>query len=129
MHKGFPLMTAHADLFKGKRVLLRLDLNVPLALHSIRSDFRIRASLPTINFLRAHGARVVILSHIGKGKPTDTLRPVADYLAKMMPLLFLDRPNDEANIKVVEEMHDGDVVLLENLRWNKGEDENDPAKQ
>jgi 3-phosphoglycerate kinase len=126
MHKGFPLMTAHADLFKGKRVLLRLDLNVPLALNTIRSDYRIRASLPTLNFLRAHGARVVILSHIGKGDPKDSLRPIAEYLSRMMPLLFLDRFDTEANKKVINEMNDGDVVMLENLRLHEGEKENSP---
>lgn len=119
-------MTAHADLFKGKRVLLRLDLNVPLALNTIRSDFRIRASLPTINFLRAHGARVIILSHIGKGEPKDSLRPIAEYLSRMMPLLFLDRFDTEANQKVIGVMNDGDLVMLENLRLHKGEVENSP---
>lgn len=119
-------MTAHADLFKGKRVLLRLDLNVPLALNTIRSDFRIRASLPTVNFLRTHGARVIILSHIGKGEPRDSLRPIAEYLSRMMPLLFLDRFDTEANQKVIAEMNDGDVVMLENLRLHKGEVENSP---
>lgn len=126
MHKGFPLMTAHADLFKGKRVLLRLDLNVPLALNTIRSDFRIRASLPTLNFLRTHGARVIILSHIGKGEPKDSLAPIAEYLSRMMPLLFLDRFDMDANKKVVDEMNDGDVVMLENLRLHEGEAQNSP---
>ncbi|HXK37843.1 MAG TPA: phosphoglycerate kinase [Candidatus Paceibacterota bacterium] len=126
MHKGFPLMTAHADLFKGKRVLLRLDLNVPLALNTIRSDFRIRASLPTLNFLRTHGARVIILSHIGKGDPKDSLRPIAEYLSRMMPLLFLDRFDTEANKRVVDAMNDGDVVMLENLRLHAGEKDNSP---
>lgn len=126
MHKGFPLMTAHADLFRGKRVLLRLDLNVPLALNTIRSDYRIRASLPTLNFLRAHGARVIILSHIGKGAPGDSLQPIAEYLSRMMPLLFLDRFAMEENKKVIDAMNDGDVVMLENLRLHKGEQENAP---
>lgn len=120
-------MTAHADLFKGKRVLLRLDLNVPLALDTIRSDYRIRASLPTINFLRTHGAHVIILSHIGKGAPKDTLRPIADHLSHMMPLLFLDRFDAEENKKVIDAMNDGDVVMLENLRLHEGEANNSPA--
>lgn len=127
MHKVIPLMTAHADLFRGKRVLLRLDLNVPLSTNTIRSDFRIRASLPTIEFLRTHGARVVILSHIGKGRPGESLRPVAEYLSRTMPLSFLDRLSGPENSEVISRMQDGDVVMLENLRVHPGEVTNDSA--
>jgi 3-phosphoglycerate kinase len=69
---------------------------------------------------------VIILSHIGKGEPKDSLRPIAEYLSRMMPLLFLDRFDTEANQKVIAEMNDGDVVMLENLRLHKGEVENSP---
>jgi phosphoglycerate kinase len=118
-------MTAHAHLFKGKRVLLRLDLNVPLILNEVRSDYRIKMALPTINFLRTHGARVIILSHIGKGREGETLQPVAEYLSQMMPLSFLTHIRDEKNAEVIGHMQDGDVVLLENLRFDTGEFAND----
>lgn len=119
-------MTANAHLFKGKRVLLRLDLNVPISGGEIRNDYRIRESLPTLSFLRTHGARVVVISHIGKGKPDDTLKPVADYLSRSMPLLFLSSVDDIRNKEVTERMNDGEVVLVENLRANPGEENNDP---
>lgn len=122
-----PLMTVHADEFKGKRVLLRLDLNVPLILDEVRSDYRIKTALPTINFLRTCGARVIIISHLGKGREGETLRPVADYLSRLMPLLFLDRVRDEENQVAISHMQDGDVALLENLRFDPGEFTNDDA--
>lgn len=127
IYSELPLMTANAHLFKGKRVLLRLDLNVPITLGEIRNDYRIRESLPTLSFLRSHGARVVIVSHIGKGKPEDTLAPVAEYLSRSMPILFMPSLTDDRNIEVTERMQDGDVVLVENLRHGKGEEENDDA--
>lgn len=127
LYTQLPLMTANAHFFKGKRVLLRLDLNVPVTGGEVRNDYRIRESLPTLSFLRTHGARVVIISHIGKGKPEDTLKPVADYLARSMPLLFLSDLTDGRNKEVTERMNDGDVVLVENLRYSPGEETNDPA--
>lgn len=122
----FPLMTAHANLFKGKRVLLRLDLNVPLLMNEVRSDFRIKASLPTINFLRSMGAKVIILSHLGVGKQGETLRPVCDYLSQIMPIVFLNRLVDEQNISIIDNLRDGEIAMLENLRMNNGEIENNP---
>lgn len=119
-------MTAHGNLFKGKRVLLRLDLNVPLLMSEIRSDFRIKTSLPTINFLRSMGAKVIILSHLGVGKHDESLRPVADYISKMMPVVFLDKIRDAENLNIINELRDGDVAMLENLRMEKGEVSNDP---
>lgn len=126
MSISLPLMTAHANLFRGKRVLLRLDLNVPLLLNDIRSDFRIRTALPTINFLRTAGAKIIILSHVGKGAPEDTLKPVADYFARTMPIVFLERLTDPENQRIVSEMKDGDIAMLENVRQHKGETTNDP---
>ncbi len=127
MSLALPLMTAHAHLFKGKRVLLRLDLNVPLILSEVRSDYRIKMALPTINFLRTYGARVIILSHIGKGREGETLQPVADYLSRLMPLSFLTHIRDTKNKDIIDHMHDGDVVLFENLRFDPGEFANDDA--
>jgi len=77
-----PLITDNKDLFTGKKVLLRLDLNVPLEDGEVRDAYRIREALPTLNFLRDAGARIIVISHIGKGAPSDTLAPVAEYLQK-----------------------------------------------
>ena len=120
-----PLITTTKD-FSGKRVLLRLDLNVPLEAGIVRDGYRIERSLPTIDRLRAMGARVILLSHIGKGKPEDTLSPVAKYLDQKFPVTFLDQLMNHENARIISGMHDGDVVLIENLRHNKGEEKNDP---
>lgn len=121
----FPLMTEHKEFFAGKRVLLRLDLNVPLAGGVVRDDYRIRESLPTIEFLRAAGARVVIVSHIGKGSAEDTLLPVAKYLNEKFFTVFLPSLRNPENLRMTQELQDGDVVLLENLRHDPGEERND----
>lgn len=121
-----PLMSDHKELFKGKRVVLRLDFNVPLEGAVIRDDYRIKESLPTINFLRDAGARLVIVSHIGKGKPEDTLAPIADYLNKIFPTTFLSKLKSDDNVHITMNMQDSDVVLLENLRHDPGEENNDP---
>lgn len=124
---NLPLMKDHADVFSGKRVLLRLDLNVPMEGGEIRDDYRIKESIPTINFLREAGAKLVIIAHIGKGKPEDTLAPVAKYLEKSYPTVtFLPTLRSVENISFTEKMVSGDVVLIENLRHDKGEEENDP---
>ena len=76
---NLPLITDNRDIFQGKRIVLRLDFNVPLEDGGIRDDYRIRESFSTINFLREAGAKLVIISHIGKGKPEDTLLPIVKY--------------------------------------------------
>lgn len=121
-----PLMTASPEAFTGKRVFLRLDFNVPLEGSEVRDDYRIRESLPTINFLRSAGARLVIASHIGKGKPEDTLAPVTEYLNKLFPVTFLHDLLSAENVRITNDMQNGDVVLLENLRHSAGEEANDP---
>lgn len=113
-----------AGNLRGKRVLLRLDLNVPIEHGEVRDAYRITSSLPTIEALRAEGARVIIIAHLGKGKPEETLKPVAMYLRDIVQVRFL--PLRDPDIKqYVERMQDGDVILLENLRHAKGEEEND----
>ena len=112
--------------FLGKRVLLRLDLNVPLEAGEIRDPYRIEKSLQTLNFLRNAGARVVIISHIGKGKPEDTLRPIAEYLNTKFAVTFLSELESPDNERLTKEMENGDVLLLENLRHTKMEESNDP---
>jgi phosphoglycerate kinase len=122
---NLPLITDQKDL-SGKRVLLRVDFNVPLEAGEVRDVYRIDQSLPTINFLRRAGARVILLAHIGKGKPEDTLESVAKLLNQKFPVLFLDQLMNPDNARIIDAMHDGDVVLLQNLRHEKGEEENDP---
>ncbi len=104
----------------GKRVLLRLDLNVPIRDGKVFDDFRIKASLATLNFLKERGAKIIILSHIsGVGK--ETLRPVADYLEfPLLPLAVGDHLR-----KYIVGMQNGEAIILENLRQDKREVEND----
>ncbi len=120
-----PLLSESLDTLRGKRVLLRLDLNVPLDEGGVRDDYRLREALPTINALRNAGARTVVIAHIGKGALTDTLAPVATYLERLFPMTFLPSLMNLENHRIVEAMQDGDVVMLENLRHNKGEETND----
>jgi phosphoglycerate kinase len=112
---------------RGKRVLVRSDLNVPLDGTTITDDGRIRASVPTIRQLSEAGARVLVCAHLGrpKGAPEErySLRPVVDRLSELLgrPVAFAtDTVGDSAHA-AVEAMSDGDVVLLENLRFNPGE--------
>lgn len=113
----------------GKRVLIREDLNVPIKDGKVASDKRIRASLPTIEHAMKAGARVMLMSHLGR--PTEgkfeeqfSMQPVADHLSKLLGKEvrlvrdYLDNP---------PELNDGDVVLLENVRFNIGEKKNDEA--
>src|SRR6266480_3572948 len=121
---------------RGKRVLVRVDFNVPTELRggrlSIKNNTRIRESLPTINYLREHGAKTILMSHFGrpKGKPVEkySLRSIGDYLHSLIhhPVIFSHDTIGEVPEKIVEHMHDGDVALLENLRFQPGEEANDP---
>ncbi|MGL5849417.1 MAG: phosphoglycerate kinase [Phycicoccus sp.] len=112
---------------RGKRILVRSDLNVPLDGTTITDDGRIRASVPTIRELSAAGARVVVCAHLGrpKGEPDErySLRPVADRLAELLgrPVAFATDTVGESARSTVAGLGDGDVALLENLRFNAGE--------
>lgn len=116
---------------RGKRALLRVDFNVPLDGERVADDTRIRASLPTIQLLIAAGARVVILSHLGrpKGAPESrySLRPVAKHLASLISgsVDFCGETVGAAARAAVSSLKDGDVLLLENTRFLAGEEKND----
>jgi phosphoglycerate kinase len=117
---------------KGTTVLVRADLNVPLDGDRITDDQRIRASLPTLRLLSDAGARVVLLSHLGrpKGKPhpSFSLAPVAARLSEQLgrEVGFVPEPVGEAVATAVAALSDGDVALLENTRFLAGDTENDP---
>ena len=119
---------------RGKRVLVRVDFNVPVSDGAVTDDTRIRAALPTIEKLRADGARVVLMSHLGRPAGTGfeerfTLRPAALRLSELLgaPVSFAsDTVGDDAKAKVAA-LRDGDVLLLENLRFDAREKKNDPA--
>jgi phosphoglycerate kinase len=119
---------------KGRRVLIRVDFNVPIKNGTIGDDTRIRASLPTIRYALEHGAKTVILmSHLGrpKGKPDSqfSLKPVADRLSALLnrPVLFAADCIGDAATETIARAPDGGVVLLENLRFHPEEEKNDPA--
>ena len=119
---------------KGKRVFLRVDFNVPLTEQGeIRDDTRIRASLPTINYLLEHGAKLVIASHLGrpKGKvdPKMSLKPASARLASLIPnkvTQALEVVGTEVG-RLKRELGQGEVLVLENLRFVKAETDNDEA--
>ncbi len=119
---------------KGKRVFIRVDFNVPLNEDlMITDDRRIRSALPTINFCMDEGAKVILASHLGrpKGKPDPrySLAPVAKRLQRLInkEVAFVSKcAGDEAR-KAVSKMRGGDVVLLDNLRFDPGEEKNDEA--
>jgi phosphoglycerate kinase len=122
---------------RGQRVLTRVDFNVPTEERdghiAITDDTRIRESLPTINYLRENGAKTILMAHFGrpKGKPVDkySLRPVADYLHTLIeqPVAFSHDTIGKTPEEIIAHMNDGDVTLLENVRFHPGEEANDPA--
>jgi phosphoglycerate kinase len=118
---------------EGRRVLVRADLNVPLEAGVIGDDTRICAALPTIEALRARGARVVICSHLGRPKgqvrPELSLQPVCERLSELLgaPVRFAPDCVGPIAEQAVAELADGDVLLLENLRFHAGEEQDDPA--
>lgn len=119
---------------KGKRVFLRVDFNVPLKEGKIRDERRIVASCATIDYLREQGAILILASHLGKPKGADpalSLAPVAERLGEILgvPVLFhsSEQVVDEKVKAMVREMKPGQILLLENTRYDAGETKNDPV--
>ncbi|APF38272.1 phosphoglycerate kinase [Chelatococcus daeguensis] len=116
---------------KGRRVLLRVDLNVPMENGRVSDATRIERVVPTIREIADNGGRVVLLAHFGrpKGKPEpkDSLRPVAAAVAEHIgrPVAFAEDCIGEAATEAVDALKDGDIVLLENTRFHAGEEKND----
>ncbi len=119
-----------AAALDGVRALVRVDFNVPVANGAVTDDTRIRAGLPTIRYLREHGARVVLLSHFGRPKggpdPKYSLRQVLRPLEALLgaPVEFIDDP--AAGVAVTRRLPRGGVALVENTRFWPGEEQNDP---
>ncbi|MFQ3646813.1 MAG: phosphoglycerate kinase [Anaerolineae bacterium] len=119
--------------FKGRRVLVRVDFNVPLDGDKITDDTRIRAAVPTLQYILDQEPRsVILLSHLGrpkaKGEPGTSLAPVAPALAALLgrDVAFVDDTVGEAVKAAAEALPEGGVLLLENTRYYKGEEKNDP---
>ncbi len=122
---------------KGKKVLVRVDFNVPIDDGQVGDDSRIQAALPTIEYLIEQGAAVILCSHLGRPKgevkPELSLEPVAEYLDGLIdaPVRFASDCIGETAEKAAEELEFGQVLVLENTRFHAGEKKNDPemAKQ
>src|SRR5213079_2074106 len=121
---------------RGKRALVRVDFNVPTEVRGgkvrVTDDTRIRESLPTINYLREHGAKTILMSHFGrpKGKPVEkySLRPIGEYLHSLIhhPVIFSHDTIGDVPRKIIDHMESGDVALLENVRFQPEEEADDP---
>ncbi|MEA5058581.1 MAG: phosphoglycerate kinase [Candidatus Pelethousia sp.] len=119
----------------GKRVLVRVDYNVPLTPEgAVADDKRIVASLPTVKYLLEHGAKLILCSHLGRPKgepkPAFSLKPVAQRLAELLPGVRIDFAVDCIGREPQEKakaLKEGEILLLENLRFHKEEEKNDPA--
>ena len=119
------------DIEPGRRVLVRVDFNVPLENGRVTDDARIRAALPTIELLRERGAALVLCSHLGRPKgsdPATSLKPASDRLAELLgaPVEQSAEVVGEESTRLAEALGPGGVLVLENTRWDPGETKNDP---
>ena len=118
---------------EGKKVIMRVDFNVPIKDGKIQDDTRMTAALPTINYLLGHGAAVILMSHLGRPKTKEdlefSLRPVADHLATLIsaPVKFAEDCRGEIAKKAAAELKPGEVLVLENTRFYPEESKNDEA--
>lgn len=116
---------------KGKRVLVRVDFNVPIENGKVADDTRIREALPTIRKIIAEGGKVILMSHLGRPKggfdPKYSLRPVAEHLSNLLGMSVKFAPDciGEEVKKMVNELKEGEVLLLENVRFHPEEEKND----
>jgi phosphoglycerate kinase len=132
LHGGETLKASITDVdVAGKRVLVREDLNVPLAKGAIADDSRIKAAIPTLEHLAERDARVIVMSHLGRPKGVDpalSLRPVAAALSKELgrEVRFAEDCVGEVARRAVSGLRDGEVLLLENVRFHPEDEANDP---
>jgi len=117
---------------KGKRVLLRVDLNVPMETGHVTDLTRLERVAPTITEISGKGGKVILLAHFGRPKgrdPKDSLKPVAEALARVIkkPVAFAEDCVGEVAAKAIAAMQNGDILCLENTRFHKEEEKNDPA--
>ena len=115
---------------KGKRALVRVDINVPLDENkNVTDDTRIQAIVPTVNYLKEKGAKIILMAHLGRPKgeknPEFTLEPVAKYMAKVFGENIMFIPSVEEMAPYVERLADGQIALLENIRYYKAEEAKD----
>ncbi len=109
---------------KGKRVIVRTDFNVPVSGARVLDMTRIKVALPTINMLCKAGAKVIIISHIGRD-PEESLKPVYNVLKRFIPVNYIDEVIGERVTDSIAKMQNGEVIMLGNLRSNEGEKNND----
>ena len=117
----------------GKRVIMRVDFNVPLKDGVVTDDTRVRAAIPTIQYLKEHNAGIVLMSHLGRPKgdgpePALSLKPAAEKLAELTgyDVKFVDDTYGDKAAAAVAEVKPGDILVLENVRFLKAEKKNDP---